>query len=669
MKFTKKEAVIFFSFLLLLLIPLTSAEILLSQTETLYNLGDEFKITITLSPKTQTSDFLTTSLICGDKKIEIYKSPQTVQAAGEKTIDISANLDDFLVQGAGGECYIKASYGDEDVSSQKFEVTKEAIVTLTIEGIMFGPGDTVQVNGNAEKLNGDPLNGFVEVSVPDIDFSSKSTIKDGVFSLTFNVPEDAPSGSYEIEARAYERDANEKIINEGKATEMIRIKQVIKDLGIALSAQSVMPKDGLSYSVVLYDQAREHANADVSVNVYKPGGSLYEQKIIRADESFPISLSPSSPPGYWKIEAKSGDLITTKQFLVEEYKDLSFTLQNKTLVIENMGNVPYTGPIEISIGDESEIKDVKDLAVGESVKFNLKAPSGEYLVEVSDGSDRQKLGSTFLTGRAISVQEDGVGGALLSSLWIILGLLVILVLAVVALYYFKKLKKNKISPTPMQKMAIPLKTTTTSRPMMASPETDHLIDKGEKQDASIIALKIKNLSSVENTEAMGTVDSALWKAKEAGAKIYADNDYRVIILAPVLTKDKENDVKAVNVARTMERILSAHNRRFAAKIEFGLGVNAGTLIVESDGDKFRFMSLNNIIANTKRISEISDGETLLSEALHKRTIGKIKTVKVPDKNLWKVEKVVDRSAYAEHVHSLTKHHSLHSHHSQHHKPK
>ena len=93
----KKSLFIF----LILLVPLVSAEILISQTNSLYNLGDDFDVTISVLANSDTSSFFTTQLACVStnetKLIEIYKSPLSLKSGEEKTITISASFDKFLV--------------------------------------------------------------------------------------------------------------------------------------------------------------------------------------------------------------------------------------------------------------------------------------------------------------------------------------------------------------------------------------------------------------------------------------------------------------------------------------------------------------------------------------------------------------------------------------------
>ena len=81
-----------------------------------------------------------------------------------------------MVQGTEGKCFIKASFGGEEVSSQEFEVTNDVRLDLNIQGVIFNPGETVSVTGKVEKANGKPVEGFVELTVPEIKFSEKLII-------------------------------------------------------------------------------------------------------------------------------------------------------------------------------------------------------------------------------------------------------------------------------------------------------------------------------------------------------------------------------------------------------------------------------------------------------------------------------------------------------------
>ena len=99
-----------------------------------------------------------------------------------------------------------------------------------------------------------------------------------------------------------------------------------------------------------------------------------------------------------------------------------------------------------------------------------------------------------------------------------------------------------------------------------------------------------------------------------------------------MTKTKENDYKAISLAQTLERTLEQYNKHSQQKINFGIGVHNGELIVESKDGKFKFTSLGTAITLPKRISSHANSEVLLSEVVHRKTSAKVKAEK--DHDFW-----------------------------------
>ncbi|MCA9485855.1 MAG: hypothetical protein KC506_03360 [Nanoarchaeota archaeon] len=574
MKIDKKGA-IFVLVALSFLIPLASAEVLISQPESLYNVGDPFNLEITVKPQSYAAGYLVSKLVCPSNEIELYRSPISVEPENEKKIEISMNLDNFLVSGMEGQCHVTAQFADDSFSTPKFELSRKISVTMNLNGPVYNPGETVSVSGEAKKENGESLSGFVEIIVADIDLTHTATVNSGPFNFSFKIPSDAPAGSYKVDVRAYEKDSFEDIINEGTATSVIRINQVIEKSEIAFKEQTINPTQDLSYTINLYDQAGDSASKDISVEIYNIEGELYKKQIVRSGEQQTLKLESSSSPGYWTIKAKYEEITSERDFLVEEHPDLSFKLENETLVVENIGNVQYSGPVEITIGDKNEVLEITKLAIGETKKFRLRAPDGEYTIGVRRGTDeKNNLGTAPLTGNAVSVDDvnDSLGG----NLYILLGLLLVLIVAIIFVLVYKKYRKGSMlgnSSKPSSE--------NNEQKALEKGAAATLIDKGEKQETSIIALSLKNIAEIKsNPEALKSIDSALWKAKESGAKVYTDEAYRIAIFAPILTKEKDNTIRAASVAQTMERILQAHNKHSASKIDYGMSIHTGNLIVE-----------------------------------------------------------------------------------------
>ncbi len=654
MKRELKRVVMFLLFTIALS-SIVSAELIISQPESFYNFGDSLDITVKIVPQKDTRDFFTASLVCSGQEIELYKSPFKLSAGEQKEVLISIVLDKFIVANGGGKCNINAKFADQTAASQSFELVKDVTVSVILPNVLYAPAEEIKVEGEAKKTNSQSLEGFVELKVPQLDISLISPVTNGKFTFNFTTPSNTKSGTYPVEIKAYEKDVFSEIINEGTTTTSIRIRQIPKDLDIALSSQTVSPNEELKFTPVITDQSGDKVDAEVTVTVYYPDNTVFRKNIVRSDISSSIPIESNYTPGSWRIEATSLDLKKTKEFSVNEYRNLSFDLENNTLTIQNIGNVLFKGPVEIKIGGISEIKDIT-LNVGEAKKFRLLAPDGNYDIQVGFGSDNNMLGSTFLTGKAISV-DDSFGSSAASNILIIIWLIVILIIAVIAIVLYRKISRKtyigKIPSTSSTSAFNPGSSTSPPKTALmptSSPQTNNIIDKGEKQESAIIALKIKNLEQLKPVqEALNTIETALYKAKEYGGKVYTEGDFRLIVLAPMLTKEADNSQKAIDVATKVERNIKEYNAKSLKKIDYGIGINNGNLIVENKEGKFRFVSADNSIISAKNIAQFSNNDILISETIHRKTTGKTRANKLSDKNLWQLEKVTDRTQHEDFI--------------------
>jgi len=642
--------------LVLVVLPLASAEIFLNQPASLYNLGDVLQINATLKPVDDTTDFFTMNLLCSDtiilepsetntgnstnsssnetspveiigssSNVEIFRTPVILDKDDEKSFDIEILLKEPFLNGLYGACQIVAAYGPEKVVSQGFQISKGVDVSLEIEGVVFDPGNSVSVSGSAVKKNKVPLNGFVEVIVSGINLSVFGEVSEGEFSFEFIIPENTPSGNYNIIAKAYEKDKSGEIINEGSSAEVIEVTQIVEGIRIALSSQLVDPEGELSYTILLSDQADMVAIDDVSIRIYGPTDEIFEESLVKSEETNVFPIGSNYTPGDWSIEASYQDLKARKTINVNRLERASFEIVNNSLIVTNTGNIPYIRPIEVSIGGTSKIVDI-ELGVGESEELKLEAPDGNYNVEVNDGDVVSDLGTAFLTGRAIGVGSNGgiLGG---SYLWI--WAIIILVLLVAVLYYARRAAKRK--------------SFTGKGPYKEGSSS--VIERGEKQSCSIIALKLNNLKQM-GSNFSEAIDTALTEAKYQKAKIYTNGDYRLIVLCPRITGNKENSFEAVKVAKDMKSVLDEYNTKRTPKIDFGIGVNTGDMIVESKEGKFKFASVGNTLIIAKRAAEHSKGEVMISEGTHGRVLGAVKSEKIRSIGLWKVKRITDRAKHS-----------------------
>ena len=641
----KKREIALLLVLSVYLINFAGAEIYLSQPETLYNIGDNFNVSIELIPNEAKTDFFNVALICGSNQIELYKSIETLAQNEKLTKEIKGKFNDFIVGNFTGECYFKARYSNDEFSTQKFKIVDLVNIKFDIQGFSFKPGQDVKITGQALKANGELLNGFSELKIEILEISSIAQVVNGDFSFNFNLPENALSGNHIIKINAYEKDGSGNKKNKGEISDYIKVEQIIKTLELAIENNMISPGNEFSYKVLLYDQAGQEASKDVAITIFDPKNNIFQKRVVNSAEMNTFNIGKNYTPQDWSIEAKTLDLVDKRSFYVESVEDISLTLINQTLIVENIGNVFYDNPIEINIGDSVEVKDIK-LEVGEKKIFKLVAPEGNYQIRVKQKDKIDELGTTFLTGRAISINEVGsiFNSGNYSALYLLAG---ILILALI-IFFFYRMRKNR-------QMGISSTSSLNSRltPMLKS-SSQNIIDGGIKEESSIIAIKINNYRDVENMKGEGsplaTLEKALIKAREKGGKIYVSDLYRLVIFSESLTRSKENPLLAVNIASEVKRIFDEHNSSGKIRIDYGIALNMGNMIIERKEGKTNFVSVDNTLSISKKISGLSRaGDIILSESIHHSLLGKVKSERLREGNYWKLTKISNKDQHSDFI--------------------
>ena len=156
----------------------------------------------------------------------------------------------------------------------------------------------------------------------------------------------------------------------------------------------------------------------------------------------------------------------------------------------------------------------------------------------------------------------------------------------------------------------------------------------KKEEAVAISLKLKQRLT---RNSFGAVENALLIAKNSGARIYLDRDYRIIILSPSLIKSTDIYRRTIRIAKEMEKLLIEHNAKFKDKIDFGIGLSSGEIISEARGKEFKFTSVGNIISVAKKVSGFSEGEMLISNSVRAKVAGKFKFEKGKSEGVWKLK--------------------------------
>jgi hypothetical protein len=634
------------------LLSMVSAEMALSQLNPSYNIGDEFETSIKISKAQVTSGFLLVDFICegslnSSNQLQIYKAPLTLSASEQHTLTISTKLNPSIIEDKKGLCYITAKYDGESVNSAKFTLSNSIIISPVLRGTFFNPEQEVIVSGIAEKQNGQLLDGYLELTIADMGISTISEVVAGNFEIAFNLPPNTSPGEHEIKLKAYEKLEDDSIINEGESTATFFVRQIAREIDVALEKSNILPGEELKFMALLYDQVDAEFSGEIVVHINSDNGTAQEEFIVKSNEGQAYQLQTNAVPGYWEIQISFNELSTKKAFYVESLEKLSYTLLNSSLIIKNIGNAPYNKPIEISIGGTREVLKLS-LPVGGEKMLYLSAPEGSYNISVSDNVGVASVGTTFLTGRAISVSDSELFSSGAFSLFLIIILVLLIILTAIIYFRYRIKNRNGLAGMKTDNYKSLTAPNVVSSPFISKSTN---IEDGKRESCSVVSLNIKNLSSFQqNSDAKSILDSVLMEAKSKKAKVYVEGNHHLIIFAPSLTQIQDSLLTAIGIARTLKSSIDEYNKNHMQRISYGLGINTGDLIVEFKDGTSRFSSLNNTIKRAKDISDYSEKELLISKEVHDKSVGKVRSEKHEKlSNIWRLAELSSSYKSAEFV--------------------
>ena len=479
----------------------------------------------------------------------------------------------------------------------------------------------------------------------------------GDFSVTINIPENAPAGDYRIDALVYEESEGQRS-SEGISYANLKVFQILKEIDLILNNQNFDPGTIMEVRPYLLDQTGVNIDDEVSIIIRDELGERFYEKIVQSQEGLNYEIPKNFASGYYEVLASNGETEIIKKFFINQKAIVSFEIVEDTLIVTNIGNMPYKKGIEIELGGKPFVKLV-ELELGESTSFKLTGDEGEYDVKISDGNSELFQPGISLTGRAIDVNQIGkginFGGPIF---WIFLFIILILIL----IFIFRKVLKKKSFAFHMpkirkKKQVSESKTsstitnkTTSSKNITEIKKTDAkgnvihnqadqvLVLKGHKAHAAILVIKIKN--KLEDTEKK-SLEHAMEAVYSKKGAVYEQGDFIFAMFSPLMTNAKNNEAIAAKVAENITKTLNNHNQKFKNPIDFGIAINSGEIINKIENDKLKFTALGNFVVSAKRLAESSDKQVLLSRESFQKAGSEVKAEKVSDGQAYNLRRVVD----------------------------
>ncbi len=632
--------------LVILFISFASAEIIITQQPNeVYNLGEVITIPITVKSLIDISSIFDMNIICQGQELNFYKNGIRLAVGEQKNIEASLILTKKMIGEMKGDCIMKAILGTDYVLTNKFKISDQISINSQIKNPEINPGEIIIIEGTTTKESKSEVNGFIKAEIFQEGVYEKEpinklgTIDNNLFSISLPTPENMKSGNYKIKLYAYERDSSEEVSNRGLSETSFFVKQLPKNLEIIIDNPDIEPGTSLKLKTILHDQTGDNIPANSTITIKNSEDKLLEKSEIITNQPFELPISYKEFPGEFEIIAESSGLTSEKSYNVKTKEDIKIEMTNQTILVTNIGNVPYCNKtILIKIGEE-RMNIQPCLQVGKEQKYTLTAPDGQYQVEIM--TDNQKLSENVaLTGKTVAITAGSTGISTLTRhpfIWVfVIGIMGFFVTMIWRKGYKKGVigyvHKKRTSATPVKES----EETAPKKVQVMDFKTDtykaelSLSIKGDNQNVSLICLKIKNFKEVQsNAESVKeTMHKVIQIAKDNKGLIYQNEGNFFFIFAPIRTRTFQNEKTAVDVSTKIKETLSYHNRFFRQKIEFGLSLNYGEIVANAGKEKVEFMAMGDLMIKAKRIASISPGDVFLEEKLRNRLGAEIKTEKV-----------------------------------------
>lgn len=701
-------------YLCLLVVVLISSfvvgDIVISEPLDVYNLGDRLYVDTSGLVGAENGN-LNINLVCGNKTTSLLKiSARAFSTEEAQSYSIPYKFlttEDLEIEDLNhiiGDCQIIASLGAAITATKTFSISNNVIVTATLNKSSYDPGEAITVFIDAVKLNGVLMNGFIEGANAT---SFSKVAEDGFAREIFSMPETIEAGTYRLDIRAYDV-GRRGTLNQGSTVIFFDINQVATSIVMSLADTAITPGEEFTIGAEVYDQSGIRIPGIVAIEIVSPKGDIAEYTVPN-DDLTSIDFETNSTPGVWTIIASFNDLSEAREFDVLEVQKIEFDFEDSVLTIRNTGNTLYNKSIDIQIGEETMYLDL-NIKTGETRKFSINAPDGEYDVIIDDGENEINR-QVLLTGNAVGVSDFRDVGFFrgYSILWIFL----IVVLSGIGIVFFRRYKRTKtvgpngdihglagdkkgiirkvvgkigkIKKRVSGKVPAGIKSHvndsmnfTNKSPIVQGLDHDNyshedktmvdltkkrvmsaesaLVLKGEKHMSAVLALSFKNYADL-NDVTKDTLHNAFAGAQKRKGLVDWRGDYVFVLFTPTITKTYRNEVLAVKEGLELLGILNEHNRKFRDKIEFNIGVHVGELVTSKEGGKLRYTSIGNTISLVKRISDSNSGKVIISEAIRKKLLRELKVVKakeIGENRTYEVTEIKDRAADAAKLKELLK---------------
>ena len=263
-------------------------------------------------------------------------------------------------------------YGNEvSKDAGSFEVSNNLLVTANLNKEKYVPKENIIINGSVyPELQFYLADADVSFKIDEVSFKTRA-IRNS-YSYAYPLPKDIKTGEHTLFVSVTDRFGNE-----GKTAVNFSVIPAPTLLMTELSSKSVIPGASIIMVPYLYDQANDVMENDGLLFVLDPDKKSIFNSTITFGKSVNFDVPNSSSPGDYTVKTISGSIVGEEQFTIQglESVKLAFVTENKTIIVENNGNVNYGKNVVIkavdSNGKITEVKKKVDVGPGEKGIIDL----------------------------------------------------------------------------------------------------------------------------------------------------------------------------------------------------------------------------------------------------------------------------------------------------------
>ncbi len=281
------------------------------------------------------------------------------------------------------EIEVMEIFGNQQTfSAGSFAIINNITLVAETEKLHVSPNSKVKLLGEATILNTPIENGKARIEF--LGHTQEIEVSNGVFTTTIDIPSDAKTGPHDISVFIVD-----EFGNLGSFTPRLVVDPSPKKLEVVISRKEFQPGETIAAKPSVKDQTNELIPSDIVIKVITPNNQEALADVIKSGSNFEFTLLNTAMPGTWKVKASALDLEETATFSVGEKKLLAYAMNDQLLLVTNMGNIKFNGPIEVALeGAEKTSTIIKEVAlnVNETAAIDLakKATSGTYDIKVGD---------------------------------------------------------------------------------------------------------------------------------------------------------------------------------------------------------------------------------------------------------------------------------------------